>query len=216
MEKQTLTLYHYWRSSCSWRVRWALAIKGLPYESVSVDLLKGEQQGSNYALQAPTQYVPCLVINGKPFGESLAIIEYLEDMYPNPALLPKDPEKKLTVRQLSHIIASGTQPIQNLSVMRLHSSQPEEQQAWARHWIRKGLEAYSRVLIAAGLKDGAYSLGNEITLADLCLVPQVYNAFRFQVPIKDLPRLEEIYNNCLNLPACEQAAPQNQPGATPS
>src|SRR5690606_25265669 len=103
------TLYHYWRSSCSWRLRWALAYKGLSYQSVTVNLLKAEQKNDNYAKLNPAKFVPALIIDGEAFGESVPLIEWLEEQYPTPALLPKDPRSRLIVRQLTCTIASGIQ-----------------------------------------------------------------------------------------------------------
>src|SRR5947209_1533710 len=108
-----LTLYHYWRSSCSWRVRWGLALKGLAYESVAVDILAGEQRSQAYLAKNPAGFLPTLVVDGRPFAESLAILEWLDETVPAPPLLPRDPLQRLTVRQLAMTIVAGTQPLQN-------------------------------------------------------------------------------------------------------
>lgn len=208
-----LTLYHYWRSSCSWRVRWALAIKGLPYESKPVNLLQGEHKTPAYAKLNPSMSVPTLVTQGTPITDSLAILEWLEEKFPKPALLPSSPLDKAKVRELAYVIHSGTQPVQNLKVMQFHSPEQSERNRWAAHWIREGLNAFEKRVRQSA---GTYCVGGQVTLADLCLVPQCYNAERFNVALKEFPTLKGIYERCLNLKECEAAAPHNQPGAMKS
>jgi len=185
-------LHHYWRSSSSWRVRWALAIKGIAYRSHAVDLLKGEQaDGAYVAEKSPMGFVPCLEIDGRALTESMAILELLEELHPQPALLPKVPWRRARVRQLAELINSGTQPLQNLAVLRHRSSEPAEQKAWARHWIARGLAAVERELgvVASEGIEGPYAAGEAITMADLYLVPQLYNARRFDVDLAPFPRI---------------------------
>lgn len=206
-----LKLYHYWRSSCSWRVRWALAIKGLKYESTPVNLLQNEHRSSTYLGLNPSGAVPTLVIDGVPFSESMAIMEWLDEVFPNPPLLPRDPLSRLKVRELMDIIGAGTQPIQNLKVQQFVSADAMERQRFAHHWITAGLNAYEERL-KTGIS-GTYSFGGAITMADICLVPQVYNALRFAVNLNSFPLIRGIYERCLKDPRCDQAAPHNQPGA---
>ncbi len=205
-----LKLYHYWRSSCSWRVRWALEYKGIKYESIPVNLLQSEQRSAAYTEKSPTQNVPMMEIDGKPLTESIAMMEWIEETYPKPALLPSDPMTRATVRELMQIIASGIQPIQNLKVMQFHSADQKERDRWARHWITQGLRAVEQRLRQTA---GTFSVGGEVTMADLCLIPQVYNAMRFNVDLNEFPICRRIYEHCLKLPSCDKAAPHNQPGA---
>ncbi len=210
-----LTLYHYWRSSCSWRVRWALALKGVAYESVPVNILMKEQQAPAYLAKNPSGYLPALAVDGHIFGESLAICEWIDDAWRDPPLLPADPLGKLAVRQLALTIASGTQPLQNPSVISYYvEAEAEAERArHARHWIERGLGVYEE-LLARGAP-GAFSYGDRVTLADLCLVPQVYNAKRFAVDVESkFPRLAAVTARCLATPACDRAAPANQTGAS--
>ncbi len=210
---QALTLYHYWRSSSSWRVRWALKIKGLPYHDVPVNLLANAQKSPDFLKVNPIGFVPAIETEGKCFGESLAILEWLEETNPAPApaLLPKDPLDRLQVRQLMLQIACNTQPLQNLSTMRQHSLDKDTQQAWAAHWIATGLAGYEKLLQHG--KPGRFSVGDVVTMADLCLVPQIYNARRFNVDVALWPLLSAIGERCLTLPECKAAHPDRQPGA---
>jgi maleylacetoacetate isomerase len=206
-----LTLYHYWRSSCSWRVRWALKHKGIPYEDIAVNLLQNEQNSPEFLAVNPGGYVPALKINGQVYGESLALLEWIEETYPANPLLPKSAADRMRVRQICQHIASGIQPIQNLSVMRRHSGDPAEQAKWAQHWIQTGLQKLEALVTPTA---GTFCFGGELTLADLCLVPQVYNALRFNVDMTAFPIISRINQHCLSLPSCEASAPNNQKGAT--
>lgn len=205
-----LKLHHYWRSSSSWRVRWALEHKGVKYESVPVNLLQNEQRSAAYTQKNPMQNVPMLEVDGRPLTESIAIMEWIEETYPTPALLPADAASRATVRELTQIIASGIQPIQNLKVMQFFSSDAKERERWAHHWISQGLKAVEQRLRQTA---GTFAVGGELTMADLCLIPQVYNAIRFNVNLDELPICRRIYEHCLKLPSCDKAAPHNQPGA---
>ncbi|BBM85868.1 maleylacetoacetate isomerase [Candidatus Uabimicrobium amorphum] len=204
-----LKLYHYWRSSSSWRVRWALEIKKIKYESIAVNLLKKEQQSAEYIAKNASGFVPCLEINGQPFGESLAIIEWLEEQYPEPSLLPKDRHERLKVRQLALIIAAGTQPLQNLAAQVYYSPDKEKRKEYAQHWINAGFASYEATMSATS----NYSFGNTITLADLCLLPQCYNALRFGVELEKYPNIFRVYNNCIELESYQNSHPDKQPGA---
>lgn len=207
-----ITLYHYWRSSCSWRVRWALAHKGISFDDVAVNLLANEQNSPAYLAKNPGGFVPALEINGEFFGESLAMLEWIEETFRNNPLLPQNPNDRMRVRQMCQMIASGIQPIQNLSVMRMYSSDAGEQAKWARHWIAKGLDKLEQLVSQHA---GTYCFGGALTLADLCLVPQIYNANRFNVDMTAYPTLNRINQLCLTIPECQASAPQNQKGATP-
>lgn len=206
-----ITLYHYWRSSSSWRVRWGLAIKGIEYRSIPVNLLHDEQQSKDFIHMNPAGFVPALDIGGRYFGESLAILEWLEEVFPEPALLPDDPFEKMQVRQFALQIACNTQPIQNLSVLRAHSEDKTKQSAWATMWITKGLQTYEELLKTG--RPGQFTFGDSVTMADLCLVPQVYNAKRFGIDTAQWPILNGINERCLQLPTCQAAHPDRQPGA---
>lgn len=207
-----ITLYQYWRSSCSWRVRWALDLKGVAFNSVIVNLLKGEQNDGGFQQKSPTGQIPCLDVDGKYLVESVAIMEWLEETYPQNPLLPSDPLDRIEVRQMCGIIALGIQPIQNISVLQKISPDKGERAKWARHWIERGFTAYERKASALA---GTYSFGGQLTMADICLVPQVYNAHRFQVDMTAYPTMEKIYQHCLTLPSCQKAHPDQQPGAVP-
>lgn len=206
-----MTLYHYWRSSSSWRVRWGLIIKNIEYRSIPVNLLHGEQQSQDFLTMNPAGFVPALEVNGRFYGESLALLEWLEEAFPSPAILPKDPLDKMMVRQMALQIACNTQPIQNLSVLRAHSENKDKQSEWARRWITKGLDAYEKLLESG--QPGNFSFGNNVTMADLCLVPQVYNARRFGIDTSGWPILHTINEKCLATRECQAAHPDKQPGA---
>ncbi|WP_372364618.1 maleylacetoacetate isomerase [Candidatus Uabimicrobium sp. HlEnr_7] len=205
-----LKLYHYWRSSSSWRVRWALEIKQIEYESIAVNLLKKEQKAPEYLSKVASGFVPCLEVNGKSFGESVAMIEWLEEEYPKPNLLPQNKLDRMRVRELTTIITSGTQPLQNLCAQIYYSSEKEKRKEYAQYWINKGLETYETTISSTV---GTYSFGDNITLADLCLLPQCYNAIRFGVDIEKYTNIYKVYNNCIALESYKKSHPDNQPGA---
>jgi maleylacetoacetate isomerase len=214
-------LYHYWRSSSSWRVRWALAIKGIPCEYISVNLLSDETDGPEQRARNPFGYVPVLqILNdlnsnhpGSPkqvaplyLTESLAIIEWLEELFPTPSLLPGMGYEKAKIRQLAETINAGTQPIQNPGVAQFHSSDPEEQKKWNLHWIHSGLTAYETLVQGTA---GIYSVGDTLTVADLCLIPQCYNALRQGVLLTNFPQIERIYQASLLTESCKASAPDS-------
>ncbi|HYX37415.1 MAG TPA: maleylacetoacetate isomerase [Oligoflexus sp.] len=207
-----LTLYHYWRSSCSWRVRWALALKGLPYESVAVNLLKSEQRSDEYLALNPTGQVPMLKVGDRTVSESMAIIEWLEETYPYEPLLPKDPWDKALVREVTMMVVAGMQPLQNLKVTRFYSEDQKQRDSWSQHFIEEGFHALEKKLAPYS---GPYAFGHQLTLADIAIVPQVYNALRVHVEMRRFPRMEAIYSNCLKTDYCDKAAPHRQPDAQP-
>ncbi len=211
-----MKLIGYFRSSAAYRVRIALNFKGIAVEHASRHLRKGEQLSTDYATLNPQKLVPSLVLDdGAVLTQSLAIIEYLEETHPDPPLLPRDPVGRAHVRALSLIVSADIHPIQNLRVMaylRQKFDQTEESAfAWSRHWIEAGFDAYEAMLAQRGA--GTFSHGDEPTMADMCLVPQVFNATRFKVDMKRYPAIQRIYDACMKHPAFDAAQPSKQPDA---
>jgi len=187
-------LYEGWRSSASWRVRWALALKGVTYDSVLVDIAGGEHQTLLAPLN-PLRAVPTLVLDdGTILTESVAIIEWLEETRPDPPLLPREPLARAQVRELVQIVNAGIHPLQNTVVMKAVADNPDGQRAWARRWIERGLAGYE-AHVAGG--KGRYSVGDTVTMADLFLVPQMRNAERHGADVSGLTRVRAIYAACL-------------------
>ncbi|HMI85569.1 MAG TPA: maleylacetoacetate isomerase [Polyangiaceae bacterium] len=210
-----LVLYHYWRSSSSWRVRFALQHKALAYESKFVNLLKSEQLGDAHKQVSPMGVVPCLLIDGRPLTESMAICEYLEEVVPERPLLPRDPWQRAYVRQIAEHINAGIQPLQNLIVLERVSPDPEPRKAWVKFFNERGLQALEAMLEGmekAGIS-GRYAVGDELTLADVFLVPQVFTALRFEVSLEPFPRAARIYQTCMQLDAAIASSPSKQPDA---
>lgn len=203
--KPGLTLYHYYRSSCSWRVRWALKIKNVGFNAVPINLLKKEQESQAFMKRNPNGFVPCLEIDNEFFSESIAILEWLDETYKEPPLLPQDPISRLRVRQLAFTIASGVQPLQNLLAQKIHSSDRKKQLEYACFWIEKGFNAYERLLLAA---KGTYSFESQLSIADLCLIPQCYNAKRFGLDLQKFPNINSIYQRCMDLESCKSSKPE--------
>lgn len=216
-----MKLFGYWRSSASWRVRTALALKGLEYEYVAVHLLQdgGQHLKDEHRARNPMGQVPALElqVGGQTrfLSQSLAICEYLDSVHPEPRLVPTDPWKAAKVRQLSEIVNAGIQPLQNLRVMLrlagLHAN--FDKKAWCREWIANGFDALERELQQTA---GRFCVGDDVTLADVCLVPQVFNARRFELPLVDYPTLERIDAALAGLPAFMNSHPDRQPDARPS
>ncbi len=210
-----LTLYNYWRSSASHRVRIALALKALAYEYVSVNLLEGEQSGSTHRGRSPTGYVPCLAIDGAEYVESVAIIELLDERFPSPPLLPAELHARARVRALVEIVNSGIQPLQNLNVLRQVSPDADVQRKWTQHFVAKGLGALEAAI--AGLERegvaGPFAYGDAPTAADVFLVPQLFAARRFQVDVAPFGRVARAFDAAMQLEAFRQAAPEEQPDA---
>ena len=211
-----MKLYNYFRSSASYRVRIALALKGLSYEYVSVHLAKGEHKQADYAGMAADGLVPLLELeDGTRLSQSMAIIEYLDDTHPEPALLPADALSRARVRALAQSIACEIHPLNNLRVLKylVHELKVDEEakNTWYRHWVRSGLEAFERQL--AQQPPSTFCWGETPTLADCCLVPQIYNAQRFDTPLDGLPRTMAVHDACMALPAFQAAQPSACPDA---
>ena len=210
-----MKLYSYFRSSASYRVRIALNLKGLQAEQQSIHLRRGEQRGEDYLAVNPQGMVPTLVDGAVTIGQSLAIIDYLEQVYPEPPLLPADPAGRARVRQLALIIACEIHPLDNLKVLGYLTGElglsDDQRLTWYRHWIDQGMAAFER-LLAAG-DSGGLCHGDSPTLADVCLVPQVYNAERFDCDLSAYPNAVRINSACLALDAFARAAPDAQPDA---
>lgn len=210
------TLYGYWRSSASYRLRIALNLKLLDFEQVAVDLVAGEQSAESYGKLNPQGLVPTLVVNEETaLGQSLAILEYLEEVHPEPALLPVDPLDRARVRQIAQIIACEIHPLDNLGVLRYLVRElgvdEEQKLTWYRHWIARGFAAIEKLLDDP--RTGDFCHGDSPTFADVCLVPQVYNARRFECDLETYPRIRAIEAACLELAAFAQAVPERQPDA---
>ena len=214
-----MKLIGYFRSSAAFRVRIALNLTGVKVEHASRHLRKSEQAAPDYVALNPQKLVPALVLDdGAVLTQSLAIIEYLEETQPEPPLLPKDPVGRARVRALALIVSADVHPIQNLRVMgylRDKFGQTEESAfAWSRHWIETGFDAYEAML-GKDPGTGSFSHGNTPTMADMCLVPQVFNAARFKVDMKRYPAIQRIYDACMKHPAFDAAQPSRQPDAEP-
>lgn len=206
-----LRLYHYWRSSSSWRVRWALLLKEIPCEFIAINLLNDESESADHLSRNPLGYVPVLEFleNLEPFrflSESMAIIHWLDLVFPEPKLLSGTPLEQARIMQLSELVNAGIQPLQNLNVSQYHSNNTSEQRKWNFHWIQKGLTAYEILVKETA---GKFSMGNQISVADLFLIPQCYNAIRNQIELADFPLIKKIYETSLQTRACQQSAPEN-------
>jgi maleylacetoacetate isomerase len=212
----SIKLYGYWRSSATYRLRIVLNLKDIEYEYIPVHLVKngGEQHQQNYQSLNPTELVPTLIDDDYDLvlNQSMAIIEYLDERYPAiNRLLPVDSADKVRVRALSQDIACDVQPITNLRIVQYLKNElslPDiEQQRWLVHWIEKGLRSVEKRLRYTA---GQYCFANEITMADVCLVPQVYNALRYSIDLNAFPLIKQIYQNCNKLSAFDAAKPENQ------
>ncbi|XP_018047360.1 PREDICTED: probable maleylacetoacetate isomerase 2 [Atta colombica] len=205
-------LYSYWRSSCSWRVRIALNLKEIPYDIKPVNLVKsgGEQHSNEFREINPMEKVPALHIDNHTLIESLNILQYLEETRPNRSLMPVDPIKRARVREICEIIASGIQPLQNIGLL-THVGE-ERKTEWAQNWITRGFTAVEKLLLSSA---GKYCVGDEITLADCCLVPQIYNARKFHVDLKPFSTILRVDRHLEHHPAFTTTHPNNQPDCPP-
>ncbi|MBN8431349.1 maleylacetoacetate isomerase [Microbulbifer salipaludis] len=210
-----MELHGYFRSSASYRVRIALNLKGLEYDYHPVNLLKGEQKEPQHRTLNPQGLVPALVDGEHVLTQSLAIMEWLDEQHPQPALLPSDPLARARVRALAYNVACDIQPIQNLRVLKYLQSElgasDEQKVMWIRHWIDGGFTALETQLNGQG---GTFANGDAPGLFECCLIPQIYNAERFGVTLDKYPRIAKIADACATLPAFEQARPENQPDST--
>jgi maleylacetoacetate isomerase len=213
-----LILYSYWRSSAAFRVRIALNLKGLRYETRAVHLVRngGEQHSAAYAALNPQELVPTLVDGEQVLLQSLAILEYLDEIHPQPPLLPADPAGRARVRGLAQIVACDIHPIGNLRVLQEIGAQFDADDAqkstWMRHWVSSGLRAFETMLVNSK-HTGRYCHGDTPGMADACLIPQVYNAWRWKVPLGDYPTILRINAACAALQAFHDAMPEQQPDA---
>ncbi|MFF0949188.1 maleylacetoacetate isomerase [Rhizobium leguminosarum] len=202
-----VVLYDYWRSSASYRVRIALNLLGVDYQTVPINLLEGEHKTPEYLALNPQGLVPTLVIDGRILTQSLAIIEYLAELQPESELLPSDIADRQKVRALAYAVAMDIHPICNLHVvshLMTVTEKPDAREEWMKHFIADGLVKLEAMI---GETDGAFSFGDTPTMADLCLVPQVYNARRWGVDMTAFKRIVDIDARCAELPAFQAAHP---------
>ncbi|MCG9760838.1 MULTISPECIES: maleylacetoacetate isomerase [Pseudoalteromonas] len=204
-----MKLYTYFRSSAAYRVRIALNLKGLDHELVPVNLLKSEQNGEAYLSKNGQGLLPALETEHGVLAQSLAILEWLEETQSGQALLPQDPWQKAQVRNFCYAIACDIHPIDNLRVLKYLSNElgasDDQKNEWYRHWVIEGFKKLEPMI-----GDGQFCFGTEPTLADVCLVPQVFNALRFKVDMTAFPKIARVYEYCNTLSAFSDAAPENQ------
>lgn len=212
-----LKLYTYWRSSSAYRVRIALNLKGLAYESIPVHLVKdgGHQHSEVYRELNPQGLVPTLIDDGIALSQSIAIMEYLDEAYPDTySLLSADTVSRAKIRSLALLVATDIQPLDNLRVLQFLKNEmqisDEKKSQWYAHWIVEGFKAYEALLN----DEDRYSFSDSVSMADICLVPQIYNAERFDIDLSWFPNILKIKENCLALEAFQSAVPENQDDAT--
>ena len=210
-----MKLYSYFRSSAAYRVRIALNLKGLAYEMAAIHLTKdgGQQRSAEFRAVNPQMRVPALELSsGDVLTQSLAIIEYLDEIQPEPPLLPADALERAKVRAIAQMVACDIHPLNNLVALQYIKRQLKHEQpeidAWYHHWVIEGFTA-----IEAMINPKPYTCGTQVTLADICLVPQVYNARRLKVPLDRFPKIVAVEAACLKLPAFDKARPEKQPDA---
>lgn len=212
-------LYTYWRSSASYRVRIALHFKNIDFDVLTVDILTGEQAREPYSKLNPSQYVPALTVNGRTYVESSAIVELIEELYPEPALLPKTAEDRADVRAMVQVINAGIQPLQNLNVLRRLSPDDDVKKAWVRNYNEKGLGALETLLErweANHGTNGPFACGPTPTMADVFIVPQVYGARRYGVDVSVFKRVARASAAAEGLDAWKKSHPDAQPDAVKS
>lgn len=208
-----MKLYNYWRSSASYRVRIALAYKELPYEYIPIHLVRegGAQHREDYRKKNPMRQVPLLELDdGRTLAQSVAILEYLEELHPEPPLLPKDPYLRAKVRQLVEMVNAGIQPLQNLATTQRLQSLGVDTGAWVKEWLERGLEALEAELSRTS---GDFCVADEPSFADLALIPQLYSSRRFGIDPTSYTNISKVEENCLKLSAFERAHPSAQPDA---
>ena len=216
-----MKLHNYFRSSASFRVRIALNLKGLAYEYIPVHIAKGDHKKDAFSALSADNLVPLLEVDGVRLSQSLAIIEYLDETRPQVRLLPQEAVARAQVRALAQSIACEIHPINNLRVLKYLTKtlgvDEEAKNTWYRYWVRDGLESFERQLasVQGGTSIGSYCFGNSPSLADCCLVPQIFNANRFKTNLDGLPRTMAAFDACMKLDAFVQAQPSNCPDAEP-
>ena len=216
-----MKLHNYFRSSASFRVRIALNLKGLAYEYIPVHIAKGDHKKDAFSALSADNLVPLLEVDGVRLSQSLAIIEYLDETRPQVRLLPQEAVARAQVRALAQSIACEIHPINNLRVLKYLTKtlgvDEEAKNTWYRHWVRDGLESFERQLayVQGSTPIGSYCFGNSPSLADCCLVPQIFNANRFKTNLDGLPRTMAAFDACMKLDAFVQAQPSNCPDAEP-
>lgn len=207
-----MKLYTYFRSSAAYRVRIALNLKGIPYESLAVNLLKGEQKDEAYGAVNPQKRVPALDIGGQVLTQSPAILEYLDEIHPEPPLLPRGAVNRAKIRAVAAIVGCDIHPLNNLGPLKYLKHKLGHDQAaideWYAHWVREGFDA-----IETMIEPGPYCFGSRVSLADVYLVPQVFNARRLNIPLDAYPKIVAVDAACAELPAFQDAAPERQPDA---
>lgn len=212
-----MDLYSFFNSSTSYRVRIVLALKGLDYTLKGVNIRVKEHHDSAYVAKNPGAGVPLLDDDGFELGQSMAIIDYLDQKYPEPRLIPTELQNRARVLEIANLIASDMHPVNNLRILRYLVGEMGVSDAmkneWYAHWIAVGFTALEQLLKRTG--SGNFCVGDQVTLADCCLVPQVANALRMKCDLDPYPRVRAVYEHCSSLPAFMQAAPQNQPDYQP-
>lgn len=212
-----IRLYDYYRSSSSYRVRIALHYKDIAFETQHIDLVVGEQQNDAYKKLNPQGLVPLLVDGDFKLSQSLAIIEYLEERFPGPSLFLGSAQDIAYIRQMALIIACDIHPLNNPKVWKGYvgkklGADEGQMKAWYRFWVTEGVTAYERLLEQSG-RAGRFTCGDQPSVADLCLIPQLYNARRFDVDLSLFPKIREIEKNCMEMEAFRKAAPESHPNA---
>ncbi|MEP5151893.1 maleylacetoacetate isomerase [Planktotalea sp.] len=209
-----MKLYSYWRSTTSYRVRAALNLKGVAYETIPVDLVAGDQGSDAYRALNAGAGVPTLVLeDGTALTQSMAILEYIDATWPEPALIPTDPIKRARMMAVAHGVSMDIHPVNNLRVVgqlgARFGATPAQKKDWMQHWMAQGFTALETQV----RDDTGFAFGDAPDLADLCIVSQMYNAERWELPVEAFPKLTRISQNCLAIPAIKAAHPDNQPDA---
>jgi maleylacetoacetate isomerase len=219
MAAEGLKLYSYWRSSAAYRARIALNLKGLPYELLTVNLAGkggGDQHLPEFRAVNPQELIPVLVDGERVIRQSMAIVEYLDETYPGPRLLPVTARERARARGLAQLVACDIHPLNNLRVLqyleREFNTPQVERERWVRHWIEAGFVALEELLVG-NPSTGDFCEGDTPSIADICLVPQTYNALRFGVDLAPFPTIRRIYELCVTVPAFDRARPEKQPDA---